>query len=376
MWDRKVTNISDLPEEAREVFKVMCLVDGIASIKLAQFTSRPEPSPRCHVKLFASKQPDQVDGHIFHNGTVGSKQAFRVKVHSKDRRDAILGANCTSKMKRRNMMRSSAFGNEIHLRPCKWPRFVSALEQRNIIPSRTSATNRCDIRAYNHALDLGRFYACLRALSADWKHLEYTNISRFAVGCTCGTLVVIAWAHRNTKKKLDEVLAAVNSVTKANESQIAALDRITHSIELLSTAQDEQLTAIAAVSSAADRLRDEQIVLQETVGNILTSSNILTGVDQSMALIHTAQAEQLSAIAVVSDRVEVLAEGQGGITSTVNEVRESLRNDACSVRSACRVGRAPRTNISAQLLTAVNKLPQDLRPIPLLAETLDRGYVY
>lgn len=91
IWNKKIMSLADLPDGPRRLFEEMCRVEGIAEIRFTVMgQSAHTGAPR--IELRASKDAGIIDGICFDKAKWGGKQMFRLIVHDKSRRDAILAA--------------------------------------------------------------------------------------------------------------------------------------------------------------------------------------------------------------------------------------------------------------------------------------------
>lgn len=94
IWGTAVKSIDSLPSEAREVFREISRVRGIASISLTAFRAKSmnvaPHKPR--VSLALSNNPSIIAGSLLVRGKIGHQQNFDVHLHDPNERDIILSA--------------------------------------------------------------------------------------------------------------------------------------------------------------------------------------------------------------------------------------------------------------------------------------------
>lgn len=88
IWGKAVKRLSDVPREAREVFREILRVDGIAEIRITTRGSGPK-TPGARVEIHASKDRGVLEGKLFHPAKHGQVQMFQIVVHDDARKDAI-----------------------------------------------------------------------------------------------------------------------------------------------------------------------------------------------------------------------------------------------------------------------------------------------
>jgi transcriptional regulator NrdR family protein/nucleoside 2-deoxyribosyltransferase len=79
-----------VPTDVLAIFDEIRKVEGIGEIRFGEFSGKPKPSPKPHVRLAASKTPNLIEGKIYSHGVKGTMQTFRIKVLNPEDRDAIL----------------------------------------------------------------------------------------------------------------------------------------------------------------------------------------------------------------------------------------------------------------------------------------------
>jgi len=88
IWGKTVKTTGDIPQPARQAFREICRVEGIAEVRLTTMSQGPHVDG-VRIQIHASRQLGIIEGKCHHQADKGDVQAFQIRVHDPEATEAV-----------------------------------------------------------------------------------------------------------------------------------------------------------------------------------------------------------------------------------------------------------------------------------------------